>query len=161
MWLNYILASTDKSSVPMNFKLASARGKKPGYFGLSIVLFLEQNMKSSHDLSRVVTTPEVVLQGLNKDHSIIFSLQIISKLIGWVFCFLFSLTLGETLGEFYKLIVCTLSVNAEVRASYHTMDSSHIFTISTSFFLKSRHQRALLDKYIHFRLTSTISITVC
>lgn len=52
----------------MSFKLASIRGKKTGYFGLSIVLFLKQNKKPSHDLSRIVTTPEVVLQGLNKDH---------------------------------------------------------------------------------------------
>lgn len=77
----------------MSFKLASVRGKKPGYFGLSIVLFLEQNKKSSHDLSRVVTTPEVVLQGLNKDHSIIFSPPDYFQVdwLGFLFSFFFNL----------------------------------------------------------------------
>lgn len=70
LWLNYILVSTDKISVPMSFKLASVRGRKPGYFGLSIVFFLEQNKQSSRDLSRTVTSPEAVLQGLNEDHSV-------------------------------------------------------------------------------------------
>lgn len=48
----------------MSFKLASVRGKKQGCFGLAIVFFLGQNKEPSHDLSRIVTNPEVVLQGL-------------------------------------------------------------------------------------------------
>lgn len=47
--------------------------------------------------------------------------------------------MGETLGEFYKLIVCGQSVNIKVMASYCAVDSSHIFSISTKVFLKSKH----------------------
>lgn len=47
--------------------------------------------------------------------------------------------MGETLGEFYKLIVCGQSVNIKVMASYCATDSSHIFSISTKVFLKSKH----------------------
>jgi len=48
--------------------------------------------------------------------------------------------MGETLGEFYKGIVCGQSVNSKVMASYSAMGSSHIFSISTEVFLKSKHQ---------------------
>lgn len=58
----------------MSFKLASVRDKKPGYFGLStvVVFFLVQNKQPSCDLSRIVTSPEVVFKGLNEDHSHFF-----------------------------------------------------------------------------------------